>query len=71
MLWLTEAMLDGQRQREDIPATDRTAHKGLLLKKAGRGSLPNHPSCPRDDPIGQGTELNWTTDFYRDHLLKA
>ena len=27
-------------------------------KTAGRGSLLNRPSCPADDLIGQGTELN-------------
>ena len=29
-------------------------------EKTGRGSLLNRPSCPLDDPVGQGTELNWT-----------
>ena len=29
-------------------------------EKTGRGSLLNSPSCPPEDPIGQGTELNWT-----------
>ena len=28
-------------------------------EKTGRLSLLNRPSCPPDDPIGQGTELNW------------
>ena len=27
-------------------------------EKTGRGSLLNRPSCPPDDSIGQGTELN-------------
>ena len=49
--WAAEEMLDGQNQRLDIPALARTAHKGLLQKR-----LP--PSCPPDDSIGQGTELN-------------
>ena len=31
---------------------------GLPAEKTGRGSLLNRPSCPPDDPIGQGTELN-------------
>ena len=26
-------------------------------QKSGRGSLLNRPSCPPDDPVGQGTEL--------------
>ena len=54
--WLAEGMLDGQHQSVDIPAHARTAHKGLLRK---RGSWLNRPSCPRNDPISQGTELNW------------
>ena len=32
----------------------------LLQEKTGRGYLLNRPSCPPDDPIGQGTELNLT-----------
>ena len=31
--WLAEEMLDGQRQRVDIPAYAKTAHKGLLQKR--------------------------------------
>ena len=53
-----EDMLDGPHQRVDIPAYARTAHKGLL-QKTGRGSLLNRPSWPPNDPISQGTELNW------------
>ena len=29
-------------------------------EKSGKWSLPNRPICPPDDPVGQGTELNWT-----------
>ena len=54
---LAEEMLDGQHQKVDIPAHVRSAHKGLLQKKAGRESLLNRLSCPPDDPIGRGTEL--------------
>ena len=36
-LWSAEEMLDGQLQRVDIPAHARSAHKGLLQKKTGRG----------------------------------
>ena len=50
---------NGQHQRVDIPARARIAHKDLLQKKTGRGSLLNRPSCPPDDPIGQGTEPKW------------
>ena len=53
-------MLDGQHQKVDISAHTRIAHKGLLQKKTGRGSLLNRPSCSPDEPIGQGTELNFT-----------
>ena len=50
MPWSAEEMLDGQYQRVDVPAHARTAHKGLLQKRLD-------PSCPHNDPIGQGTEL--------------
>ena len=33
MPWSTEEMLDEQRQRVNIPAYARTAHKGLLQKR--------------------------------------
>ena len=50
--WLVNcSYMDGQHQRVDIYAHARTAHKG-------RGSPLSHPSCPPDDPIGQGTELS-------------
>ena len=29
-----------------------------LAEKIGGGSLLNRPSCPPDDPIGRGTEIN-------------
>ena len=56
--WSAEEMLDGQHQRVDILAHARTAHKGPPAEKTGRGSLLNRLSCPLDDPIGHGTELN-------------
>ena len=34
-------------------------------RKDWRGSLLNHPTCPPDDPTGQGNELNWTHPPYR------
>ena len=46
-------MLDGQHQRVDIPALARTAHKDLLEKRLEDYRL-NWPSCPLDDPLGQG-----------------
>ena len=58
-LCYAEKVLDGQHQRVDISAHARTVDKGLLpKKKTGRESLLNLPSCPPDDQIGQGTELN-------------
>ena len=33
-----------------------------LAEKTGKGSVLNHPSCPPDDPIGQGTCLLYTSD---------
>ena len=53
-------MLDEQHQRVDIPAHARTAHKGFPQKRLEKGSLLHCPSCPPDDPVGQGTKLNWT-----------
>ena len=36
-------------------------------EKNGKASLLNHLSCPPDDPIGHGTELNWSElNFYFD-----
>ena len=56
--WSVEEMLDGQRQRVEIPAHARTAHQGLPQKKTGRGSLLYRPSCPLNDPVSQKTGLN-------------
>ena len=33
--------------------------QGPPAKKTGRGSLLDHPSSPFNNPISQGTELNW------------
>ena len=52
-------MLDGQHQRVDIPAYARTAYKGCLQKRREEDIyLLNHPLCPPDDPLHQGTDLN-------------
>ena len=56
--WSAEEMLDGEHQRVDIPANGRPAHNSLLQKGLERESLLNRPSCPSDDPVGQGTVLN-------------
>ena len=34
--------------------------QGPPAEKTGRGSLLNCPSCPPENLVGQGTELNWT-----------
>ena len=40
-------------------------------KKTGRGSLLNRPSCPPDDRMGQGPELNWTELNERERAERA
>ena len=48
--WSAEEMLEGQRQRADVPAHARTARDGLPRKRLGTWSLLNRPSCPPNDP---------------------
>ena len=38
-------------------------------EKTGWGSLLNHLSCPPNDPIGQGTELNWTLIVFVRYII--
>ena len=57
MPWSAEEMLDGKHQRVDIPAHARTAHKDLLQKRL------EEDLCWILHQIGQGTELNWSTDW--------
>ena len=40
------------------PCPCQNYSQGPPAEKTGRGSLLNRPSCPPDDSIGQGTELN-------------
>ena len=40
------------------PCPCQNCSQGPPAGKTGRGSLLNHPSCPPDDPTGQGTEPN-------------
>ena len=40
------------------PCPCQICSQGPRAEKTGRGSLLNRPSCPPDDPIGQGTEVN-------------
>ena len=51
--WLAEEVLDGQRQRVDIPAHASNAHNAVLERR-----LLNRPPCSPGDKIGQKTELN-------------
>ena len=43
------------------PCPCQNCSRGPPAEKTGRGSLLNRPSCPPDDPIGQGTEQNRTS----------
>ena len=58
MPWSAEETLDGHHQRVEIPANARTAQKGLLQKKNGRGSLLIIPHIPLMTQSVKG--LNWT-----------
>ena len=42
------------------PCPCQSCSRGHPVEKTVRGFLENRPSCYPDDPIGQGTELNWT-----------
>ena len=54
--WQRKGWMDNVNEWAHLPVPE------LLTKPpaetTGRGSLLNHPSCPPDDLIGQGTELN-------------
>ena len=40
-------------------------------ERTRRGSLLNHPLCPPDDPMDEGSELNWTVCMFRCNLPPA
>ena len=61
--WLAEEMLDGQKTKSGHPCPCQNCSQGPPVEKTGRGSLLNRPSCPSDDPIGQGIELNGSTPW--------
>ena len=42
------------------PSPCQSCSQGPPAENTGRGSLLDRPPCPHDDPIGHGTELNWT-----------
>ena len=74
--WSAEEMLDGQHQRVDIPAHARAAHSGLLQKCFEEDFCLIVPHVPPDDPIGQGSELNWNelnsrTGLSQEHLTRS
>ena len=48
--WSAEEILDGQRQRVDIPAHARTAHKGLPLRRPERDLCRSVPHAPHPNP---------------------
>ena len=50
------------RLEKDIPALARTAHNGLPLKRLEEDLCWIVPHVPHDDPVGQGTELEWTEE---------
>ena len=56
---VTFALVDFfKTQCESTSHTCQSCSPGPPAEKSGRGSRLNRPSCPPDDPIGQGTEMN-------------
>ena len=49
------------------PCPCQNCSKKPPAKKTGRGSLPNCPSCPHDNPISQETELNFLLSILGKH----
>ena len=45
--------------KSEHPCNCQNCSQGRSAEKTGRGSVLNHLSCPPNDPVGQGTELNW------------
>ena len=44
--------------KSEQPCPCQNCSQGPSAEETGRGSRLNPPSCPPDDPISQGTELN-------------
>ena len=63
MLQSAEEMLDGQQLKGRCPWPCQNCSWWPPAEKTGRGCLPIHLSCPSDNPVGQGTELNWTVQW--------
>ena len=55
-------MLDGQRQRVDLPRLCQNCSERPPAEKSEGGYLSRSPSRLPDDPIGGGTELNTVLD---------
>ena len=51
-----KCLMDNIKEWTSLPMTELLTRASC--RKDRRGSLLNRPSCPPDDPIGQGTELN-------------
>ena len=60
-----EEVLNGQRKRVDFPAHARTVHNDLPRKKDWKRISAESSIMSPDNPIGQGTELNWTSQRTR------
>ena len=62
----SKCLIDNIKERTYMPMPELLTRascrkqKQKTKQKNGRRSLLNRPSCPPDDPIGQGTELNST-----------
>ena len=52
--------MDNVKEWTSPPAHGQSCSQRLPAEKTGRGSLLNRPTCPPDDPIGQGTEPKGT-----------
>ena len=56
--------------KSGYPCPSQNCSQWSPAYKTGRGSLLNHLLHPPDDPISQGTKLNWWEDRFRKNGLK-
>ena len=56
--------------KREHPFSCQNCSQRSPAEKTGRGSLLNRPSCPPDDPVCQGNELNWT-ELYKVARMNA
>ena len=61
-MWLAEKMLDGQRQRVDIPVHVKTTDKGLLQKRLKRISAESSVMSPQ----GPNRSSDWTESSWNE-----